>query len=222
MINISGIARAERDTLIPRVSYSKTSKSEQGEIIAKTLINPFSPYKIVHLYDKPVSFDTYVSGQDLDVRTTRGIYTITYVPVVSRKDNRYAFRISQDLIDGTFGVKNWGHWCALCRRIPELAWINRNTTISSKLFGIALEHPGLGIQFVIDYPRYCALIEKRAKQDGIDIDKRPLVAFRCSEQAFNDKYRFKTIETKKKLTEFKDVFKSVEHDLSNTVQEEEE
>lgn len=209
----------ERGTLIPQVTGATLSKKDKGEIIAKTLVNPFSPYKVVDLTEKPVSFDTYVSNlSDSNVRATRGIYTITYV---SRPgDNRKHYWVSQDLISGLFSVSGWNHFVHLCERIPELDWIRRNSLgLGPELFNMAKRHPGLGFQFTIDWVRYGQKIIEAAQAEGIDIDNKPFVAFKCNYKDFDDKYRFKTLGPKRRTVSYKDEFKEVEKDLS--VQEEE-
>ena len=220
MINIVGVATHEQKTLIPKITGATIDKKERGEIIAKSLVNPFSPYKLVSLDEKPVSFDTFLSGSDSNVRLTRGIYTVTYI---SRpyKDKHYL--ISQDLMGGCFYVSGWQHFVMLCTRIPELAWIKRNSLgLCPELFGFAKMHPGLGFQFTIDWVKYGNKITEKARAEGIDIDNKPFVGYKCNYKDFDEKYRFKVIGPKKSVTDYNDVVKEVDKELFYTVQKEEE
>lgn len=207
MINeIVGAGRREPGTPIPSLTGNALSKQEQGEIIAKTLVNPFSVYKIVSLRDEPVSFDTYLSGSDSDVRMTRGVYTISYTP----RGKQHKYLISQDLVQGAFRVSGPRHFGCLCERIPELGWLKRNTTISDYLFDLAKRHPGLGFQFTIDWERYASKILEAARAKHIDIDNKQFVGFKCSYSDFDEKYRQKVIGPKRTVLDYKDVFKDVD------------
>lgn len=211
----------ERGTYIPQVTGATISKQDKSEIIEKCLVNPFSPYKVVSLDDKPVSFDTYVSMSDSNVRATRGIYTITYLSRPNSKGKNYM--ISQDLMSGMFTVSGWKHFVMLCERIPELGWIKRNSIgLCPELFSMAKRHPGLGFQFTIDWIRYGQKIIEAARAENIDIDNKPFVAFKCNYKDFDDKYRFKVLGEKRRTVSYRDMFLAAEADLSNTVQEEEE
>ena len=159
----------------------------------KTLVNPFSNKYIVNIYDKPVSFKDFVS-HDPDVRATSGFFTIRYVPKNHRdrvKDKPYI--IGQDLVRLRVTVSGPKHWGALCNRIPELAWIRRNTTFKENMFPIAKMHPGLVLRFTLDVPKYCEKITNRANELGIDIDHKPLVAFGCSGEDYTDIYSKKEL-----------------------------
>ena len=214
----------ERGTLIPQVTGAVITKEDRSEIIAKTLVNPFSLYKLVSLDEKPVSFDTYVSGSDNNIRATRGIYTITYVSRPNSQGKNYM--VSQDLMSGMFTVSGWPHFVKLCERIPELAWIKRNSIgLCPELFAMAKRHPGLGFQFTIDWIRYGQKIIETAEAEGIDIDNKPFVAFKCNYKDFDEKYRFKVLGPKKRTVSYRDMFRAAEAELaklSNTVQKEEE
>lgn len=207
---IIGVANREPDTLIPRITGNTITKCDKGIIIANTLANPFSLYKVVSLSEKPVSFDTFKSG-DSDVRLTRGIYTICYVPKSNK--NKRPYRISQDLLGGCFTVYDFQHWCKCAACIPELGWIKRNSTLNQELFGLAKCHPGLGLQFTIDWVKYAKKINEKAEAEHINIEHRPFVAYHCSYQDFDDKYRTKTVGPKKTVLDYKETFKNLDKEF---------
>lgn len=202
---IIGTARLEPGTVIPRITGATISKQDKGLIIAKTLANPFSLYKVVSIKEKPVSFDTF-EPNDSDVVLTRGIYTIAYVPECRKRTA--PFRISQDLVKGTFAVWDWQHFCRLCAAVPEFGWLRRNTNVSKELFGLAKKHPGLGLQFVVDWVGYSKKIEKKAEDQHIDIDHKPLVSYHCSYQDFDDKFSKKLVAKPKTIHDYKEQFES--------------
>lgn len=202
---IIGTARLEPGTVIPRITGATISKQDAGLIIAKTLANPFSLYKTVSITEKPVSFDTFEPG-DPDVILTRGVYTVTYIP--ESRGHARPFRISQDLVKGTFTVWDWPHWCRLCAAVPEFGWLQRNTNISKELFGLAKCHPGLGLQFVVDWVRYGKMINEKAKAEKLNIEHRPFVSYHCSYQDFDDKFSKKLVAKPKTIHDYKEQFES--------------
>jgi len=134
-------------------------------------------YYIVSIEDKPVSRDRLLRF-DSDIKFTKGQYTIQYVPLAdSRRNPKFPYLIGQDLVRIRVTVSGPRHWGCLCDRIPELGWIDRNSTLRDEMFAIAKKHPGLVLRFGIDYCKYCTKIEERAEREGIDIDHKPLVTY---------------------------------------------
>lgn len=159
-----------------RYSRFRGGMSEIG-----TSQNIFTPGKVysylVALDDQPITLKDFAQLKP-NIRATHGFYTIQYIPAGSVKRNpKFPYLIGQDLVRIRVTVSGPKHWRALCSRIPELGWINRNSTISDGLFGIAKKHPGLVLRFGIDFVKYCDKITNRASELGIDIDNKPLVLY---------------------------------------------
>ena len=150
----------------------------------ETSQNIFTPGKVysylVNIYDQPISLSDFEQLKP-DIRCTHGFYTLQYIPAGSVKRNpKFPYLIGQDLVRIRVTVSGPKHWAMMCSRIPELAWVNRNSTICPELFGIAKKHPGLVLRFGIDFVKYCTKIENRAKELGKDIDNKPLVTYQWS------------------------------------------
>lgn len=147
----------------------------------ETRQNIFTPGKvytyIVNIFDNPVTFRDF-SELKSDLRATHGFYTIQYIPRGYPKRNpKFPYLIGQDLVRIRVTVSGPAHWKRMCERIPELAWLDRNTALSIEMFSIAKKHPGLVLRFGIDFAKYCGTIEKKAEELGIDIDHKPLVTY---------------------------------------------
>lgn len=143
--------------------------------------NIFTPGKVytylVEINDQPITLRDFAELKP-GIRATHGFYTIQYIPAGSMKRNpKFPYLIGQDLVRLRVTVSGPAHWRALCDRIPELAWVNRNSTICPELFGIAKKHPGLVLRFGIDFVKYCDKITNRANELGVDIDNKPLVMY---------------------------------------------
>lgn len=153
----------------------------KGSICNDSSENIFTPGKlyayIVSIEDFPISLQDFRTIRE-DVRATRGTYTIQYIPAGSPARNpKFPYLIGQDLVRIRVTVSGPQHWKGVCDRIPELAWIKRNSTLSDDMFSIAKKHPGLVLRFGINFSKYCAKIESRAEELGIDIDHKPLVLY---------------------------------------------
>lgn len=143
--------------------------------------NIFTPGRnyiyIVALDDQPITLSDFHKLKS-NIRATRGQYTIQYIPAGSPKRiPKFPYVIGQDLVRIRVSVSGPSHWRALAKRIPELDWIRRNTTLSESMFGIAKKHPGLVLRFGIDFVKYCDKITNRANELGVDIDNKPLVIY---------------------------------------------
>ena len=177
---IVGAARLEQQGQPKWLEDSKKGW-ERSEITQKIFEPKHIYFYVVSLTDKPISLKNFKSF-DPDIRTTKGLYTIQYLPLGSPGRNiKFPYLIGQDLVRLRVTVSGPKHWECVCQRIPELDWIRRNSTFSDKLFAIAKKHPGLTIRFGIDFVKYCEKIERAAEEQGIDIDHKPLVCYQWND-----------------------------------------
>lgn len=169
-----------------------------GDASENSYLPPKSYYYIVSINDEPISLDTLRSG-DPNIRATRSLYTIQYIAKSSPyRNGKFCYLIGQDILRMRVLVSCFKHWHALSRRIPELGWIERNTTLCPELFGMAKMHPGTIFRFGIKFAEYGNKIMKKAKQEGIDIDNKPFVTYAYSQDVY-EKYKdkkFAPIRTK--------------------------
>lgn len=169
---------ANKSEIIRGKQFSKF-RDNVNEVV--TSQNIFTPGKVftylVALDDEPITLQHFRELKP-NIRATHGFYTLQYIPAGSMKRNaKFPYLIGQDLVRIRVTVSGPAHWAKLCERIPELAWLKRNSTISGELFSIAKKHPGLVLRFGVDFVKYCAKIESRANELGIDIDHKPLVLY---------------------------------------------
>ena len=178
---IANAAKRESSNRSDIIRGKKFSQFRDRVNEVETSQNIFTPGKVytylVNIYDQPISladFERLKPG----IRSTHGFYTIQYIPAGSVKRNpKFPYLIGQDLVRIRVTVSGPKHWALMCSRIPELGWVNRNSTISGELFKIAKMHPGLVLRFGIDFVKYCDKITNRAKELGVDIDNKPLVTY---------------------------------------------
>ena len=171
----------------------KKAFEERVGVIENSLVSPRAYYYIVSLNDEPVSFEHF-KDRDPNVRATQGIYSLTYFPDTDYKQKKgQPYVIGQDLIRWRITCSGYPHWKCLAKRIPELGWIDRNTNISRGLFAIAKQHPGLTLMFTPKLDEYCEMIQKKADELGIDIDHKPLVAYKCSQKDYEEKFKNKQL-----------------------------
>ena len=155
--------------------------TRESKLIKNIDFQPFFVKHLVSLKDEPISLDTFMNYDD-SVRTTAGYYTLTYVPTTSK---RYVkgkpYVIGQDMVRLRVTVSGPKHFGCVAKAIPELGWIKRwCPQLKSDLFGLAKRHPGIPFYFAPDWLGYAQLIEKRAEEQGIDIDHKPFVAYACN------------------------------------------
>ncbi len=89
-------------------------------------------------------------------------------------------------------VSGPAHWHCLARRVPEFGWIDRNSTLTNRLFAIAKKHPGMNFYFTVDWVRYADMIEAKAAKAGLDIDHKPFVVWAGTNKVkaeMNEKYK---------------------------------
>lgn len=167
-----------RSEIIRNKRYSEFRNGVNEVVTSQNIFTPGKVYTyLVSIDDQPITLKDFHELKP-NIRATHGFYTIQYIPAGSVKRNpKFPYLIGQDLVRIRVTVSGPKHWGALCTRIPELAWLNRNTTICPELFGIAKKHPGLVLRFGINFVKYCDKITNRANELGIDIDHKPLVLY---------------------------------------------
>lgn len=134
--------------------------------------------KVVSLDEMPITIEPFSGLLPRTVRTTSGFFTLTYNPENSPKrikDKPYTF--GQDLIAARISVSGPRHLKALGKRIPEIGWILKWSFFTDDLFALAKQHPGISFGFNVNWPKYAAMIEKKAEEMGIDIDHKPFLAY---------------------------------------------
>ena len=178
-------------------------------ITENSLISPRAYNYIVDLRDKPVSIESF-ENKDPNVRGTRGLYSIKYIPStdINYKEG-YHYQIGQDLIRWKVLCSGYPMWKALAKRIPELGWLDRNSTLSVELFGIAQCHPGMPVWFTIRWEDYTNKINAKAEEESIDIDKRPLVAYKCSLSKYETEYKGKELAKIKEYNDYAAIYNQI-------------
>lgn len=167
-----------------------------------SLVSPNTLFKIVSLRDEPVSFEHF-TNRDPNVTGTKGSYTIRYIP---ESDTRYIkglhYQIGQDFLYWRVMCSGYTQWKALAKKIPELGWIDRNSTLTHELFAIAKCHPGIAFNFTVDWVKYSQMINQKAKEMGLDIDNKPFVAYACSFAEYENKFYEKQLADKKTYNDY--------------------
>ena len=145
---------------------------KNGVVVEVNKDAPISPYSykyIIDLREKPVNW-AQIENLDPNIRSTKGFYMIKYTPRGSGdyKPGR-PFKIGQDLLRWDIRVSGKKAWHMLCSKIPELHRLARNSTLSDRMFDLAVKHVGMTFWFSIDWVRYEdkleAQIEKEAKAE---------------------------------------------------------
>lgn len=132
--------------------------------------------KVVRVSELPIIVDNGMLPNDC--RATRGFFTITYNPEGSpkrAKDKPYTF--GQDFIQGRFCVSGLKHFKALCKRIPDFAFIVKWSNFDEGLFAVAKQHPGVPFPFNLNWAAYGRYIDQKAEEMGIDIDHKPFFVY---------------------------------------------
>jgi hypothetical protein len=142
----------------------------------------------VDITDQPVTLDSF-KERNPNIRATQGRYTIKYM----NKNDKFrtgdkAFAITQDLVRMALHVSGPRHWHCVCQRIPEFAWLERNSTLTDELFGICKKHPGVCFCFTLKFVEYADMIAKKAEEQGLDIDHKPFLSYLCSKAEYERKF----------------------------------
>jgi len=189
---------------------------EQEEIIENMLVSPGAGNIIVDIRDIPVSFETFISF-DPNVFMTNGCYSIRYVPKTDyRSVPGKPFVIGQDMVRLRVTVSGPDHWHKLSERIPELGWIERNTYITRRLFGIAKKHPGISFFFTVKWEEYADRISWNARQNRLDIDNKPFVSYKCSQKNFANIYSKKQLAPKRTELDYAKEIWEVDQEFLNS------
>ena len=191
-MGIKEIAKAALFQTATQKSKAEWKETMRDGTAKYRVICPSCTRALVDLNEVPVSIEALKSG-DPNVRLTTGIYSIDYVPKGALKSKpKYPYHIAQDLLNMRLVCSGPKHLRAIANRIPEVAWILRNSNFSNSLFGYAKMHPGMNIPFCLDFVAYGDMIQQKAKRDKIWIDNKPFACFTCNPDKYYDE------ETKKK------------------------
>ena len=162
--------------------------------------------KVIVNLDDEIVLENDLKMFNPNLRATCGRYMIKYL---SKKSKKYKegrpFFIGQDLIRMRINVAGYKGWKMYCRKIPELAWIDRNSILTPFLFMLAKMHPGVSFYFTIDWTRYGRMLMNKGTARGYVYDPengtnliRPFVNRRASYEEYYEKYQFFE-ETKQRL-----------------------
>lgn len=205
-----------------KIAYD--GKGREAEINAQTFVSPLAYKFTISLTEKNVTLDM-IQRMDPDLRITKGLFMLKYVPKTNSdyKKGR-PWKMGQDIIRMGIRLSGPKHWHMLCNRIPELKWIERNSTLTDELFGLCAQHPGMTFWFSVDWVRYAKMLEdKRAAElESVqgkepDTEEAVFAARKCSFAEWEDKYKDKCA----KLRYLSDVLKEVQEvESSPTVQRE--
>ena len=191
----------------------ETYLDERG-ITENAFISPTAYNYIIDLQDKPVSAQNF-KNKDPNIRGTRGLYSIKYIPTTDKKYKEgLHYQIGQDLIRWRVLCSGYPMWKALAKRIPELGWIDRNSTLASGLFGIAKCHPGMTVWFTIDWITYADKIMAEAEKNGIDINRKPLVAYKCSQSEYVNEFSGKELADIKEYNDYAAIYNKVRKEIT--------
>lgn len=160
-----------------------------------------SSYHVIHLQDKPVTLESFNSF-DPNVRATFGKFTLTFFCKNDwrvRKGRRFV--IDQDLIRARIFFYNSKELARIAKKVPEVAWIVRNSTLTDELLDLATQHTGIPFVFTVDWPRYAKKIKEQAELENIDIDERPYVTYNATRDVY-DKYKDKYISERKNINDY--------------------
>lgn len=134
--------------------------------------------KVVSLDEEPPCIEPFSGILPRNVRTTNGFFSLVYNPEGSPKrvkDKPYTF--GQDLFAAKISVSGPRHLKALGTRIPEIGWILKWSNFDDRLFALAKKHPGVAFGFNVRWADYAEMIERKAEQEGIDIDHKPFLMY---------------------------------------------
>lgn len=128
-------------------------------INAYAYASPYNYKYIVRLDEKPVKW-AQIKNLDPNIRATKGLYMIKYIPKgsIQRKKGR-PFLIGQDLIRWRLCVSGSNYWHYLAKQVPEIGWLERNSTLTDNMFKLAKMHPGMSLWFSVKWDEYEAKIQ---------------------------------------------------------------
>lgn len=169
---------------------------KRGGFKTKPILFPGTSYHVVDLTDKPVNPDTF-QAFDPNVRATFGKFMLTFLNKNDRRVRRGRhFVLDQDLIRARIFFYNWGELMFIAERVPEVAWIVRNSTLTPELLELACQHVGVPFVFTIDWVRYA----KKLREIEKDL-KAPYVTYLTTKEAC-DKYKDKLLSDRRNINDY--------------------
>lgn len=155
---------------------------EWAKISENRSFQPLFHKHVIDLSERPISL-LKMANFDPNIRSTGGFYTIKYIPLNNKEriPNR-PFRIGQDLVRGRVHVAGFIQWHIFSRTVPELKWLERNSTLTDELFRIAKCHPGMSFYFTVDWVKYDKMIREKAAAEGIEINNKSFVTYMTTEE----------------------------------------
>lgn len=194
-------------------AYSKDGL--ECEVSALSPASPYS-YKYIIRLDEGVPNWDQIMALDPNLRATKGLYMIKYIPRGSREYKKgRPFRIGQDLVRWNVHISGYKAWTKLAEVLPEFRWLFRNSTLTENMFRIAVEHPGMALWFSIKWDEYEAMLKQKSQsvQKGLLMSRKTSVA------------EYKTLpqleNTTLKIRYFNDILKEInEVEATPAVQEE--
>lgn len=184
---------------------SKKRKKLNGKelgVAEQPLSFPSTSYHIIDLRSEPVDVATFQSF-DPNVRATFGKFMITFL---NKNDNRVRkgrrFVIDQDLIRARIFFYDYRELKKVAERVPEVAWILQNSTLTEELLDVAIRHVGVPFIFTIDWVRYDKMIAEKAEAKGIDLDLKPFVTSRHSEKIYKEKFEGKILSERRNINDY--------------------
>lgn len=208
------ISVEERKRVKRENSARKNPAADKEGINPDDLVMPYSTCSVISITDRVLLWDN-IKNLDPDVRRTKGTYFIKYHPKSScRYKKGRPFQIGQDMVRWNLMISGYSEWKALCKVIPELAWIDRHTHMDPFLFNIARMHPGIWFSFSVDWPAYVKMLFDKARDMGVRLEEqsKPLLAFRPSQAEYLKRYKGKAVQPEKTKEDYQAEIDAVEHD----------
>lgn len=169
--------------------FQKMDAKTKWELLERCPVQPFSSRTIVSLFDEPIDFQSLVAGTP-GIVSTKGTFSIAYNTMKNQlKNGDKPYAIYTDLLQfHKIQVSGPHHLDCIAQRIPEVAWMLRNSNYDPYLFALAKMHPGTLIPFSVNWAKYGRMIIAKANEKNMDIDNKPLVCYKCSYEDFDNKY----------------------------------
>lgn len=214
--NIVQMALLENTEQRDNNSRGKNLGKNRSKISPNTASEPLFYKHVIDLRDEPISLETF-KNFDPNVRSTQGFYQIT---CLSKLSKRYVkgkpFFINQDLLRLSLHVQGKEDWHKLCKRIPELGWLERNSTLTDELFDVAAKHCGMGFIFTVKWTEYSDMINEKARKRGMNINDQPFVTHVCSyatQEEYDKKY---LLAPKKDWQELQPIINEVDNEIAKS------
>lgn len=216
--SLNGNPKQVQNKRIAQYLDGKAYSEKDGLECEVSALSPVSPYayKYIIRLDEGVPNWDQIMALDPNLRATKGLYMIKYIPRGSKdyKKGR-PFRIGQDLVRWDVHISGYKAWTKLAEVLPEFRWLFRNSTLTENMFRIAVEHPGMALWFSVKWDEYEAMLKQKssAVQKGLLMSRKSSVA------------EYKTLpqleNTTLKIRYFNDILKEInEVEATPAVQEE--